>query len=96
MHRVQWVWLVVVAALVVPHVDGDGRVEGGEEVVGTWWWEGEGRREDKAVSQSAAAMVGQPGIFFPRPPQNSSILRLVFTSLPCCSLESGHMTMKSH
>lgn len=61
MYRVQWVWLVVVAALVVPHVDGDGRVEGGEEVVGTWW-EAEGggvggraeRRE--AVSQSAAEL----------------------------------------
>lgn len=40
-YWVQWVWLVVVAALVVPHVDGDGRVEGGEEVVGTWWERGE-------------------------------------------------------
>lgn len=46
MHRVQWVWLVVVAALVVPHVDGDGRVEGGEEVVATW------RGREESVSQA--------------------------------------------
>lgn len=33
MHGVQRVGLVVVPALLVAHVDGDGRVEGGEDVV---------------------------------------------------------------
>lgn len=36
MHGVQRVGLVVVASLVVPHVDGEGGLEGGEEVVGGW------------------------------------------------------------
>lgn len=35
MHGVEWVWLIMVPPLVVPHVDGDGGVEGGEEMVGT-------------------------------------------------------------
>lgn len=34
-HGVQWMWLVMIASLVVPHVYGDGRVEGGEEGVTT-------------------------------------------------------------
>lgn len=34
MHGVQRVGLVVVPSLVVPHVDGDRRVEGGEDVLG--------------------------------------------------------------
>lgn len=34
-HGVEWVWLVMVPPLVVPHVDRDGRMEGGEEMVGT-------------------------------------------------------------
>lgn len=91
MHRVQWVWLVVVAALVVPHVDGDGRVEGGEEVVGTWWWVGEGAERRQAISQSAAAMVGQPGIVPPphthTHAQNSSILPLVLLHSPVVRLK---------
>lgn len=86
MHRVQWVWLVVVAALVVPHVDGDGRVEGGEEVVGTWWWGGEGAERRQAVSQSAAAMVGQPGIS-PPPQNSSSILPLALLHSPVVRLK---------
>lgn len=35
MHSMNGVWLIMVAALVVPHVDGDRCVERGEEVVGT-------------------------------------------------------------
>lgn len=31
----QWVWLIMVAALVVPHVDGDRCVKGGEEMMAT-------------------------------------------------------------
>lgn len=59
--------LVVVAALVVPHVDGDGRVEGGEEVVGTWWWEGEGRREDRPLVSLLLPWWDSLGFFFPAP-----------------------------
>lgn len=50
----QWVWLVVVAALVVPHVDGDGRVEGGEEVVGTCG----GQRNFSLILESPVTIVG--------------------------------------
>lgn len=35
MHGVEWVWLIMVSPLVVPHVDWDGCVKGGEEVMGT-------------------------------------------------------------
>lgn len=34
-HGMQWVWLIMVAALVVPHVDGYRCVEGGEEMMAT-------------------------------------------------------------
>lgn len=34
-HGMQWVWLVMVAALVVSHVDGYRCVKGGEEMMGT-------------------------------------------------------------
>lgn len=34
-HGMQWVWLIMVAPLVVSHVDGYWRVKGGEEMMGT-------------------------------------------------------------
>ncbi len=35
MHGVEWVWLIMVSPLMVSHVDWDGCVKCGEEVVGT-------------------------------------------------------------
>ena len=35
MHGVEWVWLIMVSALVVSHVDWDGCVKRWKEVVGT-------------------------------------------------------------
>lgn len=34
-HGMQWVWLIMVAPLVVSHVDGYRCVKGGEEMMGT-------------------------------------------------------------
>lgn len=34
-HRMEWVWLVMVPPLMVPHINGDGCVKGGEKVVRT-------------------------------------------------------------
>ena len=47
MHGVEWVWLVMVSPLVVSHVDRDGRVERGEEVVGACGGHGEKRSDIK-------------------------------------------------
>lgn len=35
MHSVEWMWVIMVPAFVVPHVDWDWRVKCGEEVVRT-------------------------------------------------------------
>lgn len=34
-HSVQWMWFIMIASFVMSHVNGDGRVEGGEERMAT-------------------------------------------------------------
>lgn len=51
MHGVEWVWLVMVSPFVVSHVDGYGRVERGEEVVGTCERQKDIRKQQKSAKQ---------------------------------------------